>query len=56
MKLEFVCHNTGCQDKDGPYVYRMEIEAVMDEKNLADIFCPRCNRRLKPQKAAPDAA
>ena len=56
MDLEFVCHNDGCREKDGPYVYRMSIEAVMDEKNLADVFCPRCNRRLKPRKVASDAA
>ena len=56
MELEFVCRNDGCRDKDGPYVYRMSIEAVMDEKNVADVFCPRCNRRLKPQTVDSDAA
>ena len=48
MKLEFFCDNKDCVKVESkPYEHEILIEAVMDEKNIAHIFCPRCKRVLK---------
>ena len=48
MKLKFCCDNKDCTKKySKQYKYVILIEAVMDENNIANIFCPRCKRPLK---------
>jgi uncharacterized paraquat-inducible protein A len=46
MKMEFTCTNDACRKDSGPYVYEMNCEAVMDVKNMAAVFCPRCHTPL----------
>jgi hypothetical protein len=47
MKLKFYCDNKDCAKKNSKqYEYEILIEAVMDENNIANIFCPRCKRSL----------
>ena len=47
MKLKFYCDNKDCTKKySKQYEYEILIEAVMDENNIANIFCPRCKRPL----------
>ena len=42
MKLEFTCNNDACRQDAAPVVYEMDCEAVMDVRNVASVFCPRC--------------
>jgi hypothetical protein len=46
MKLEFICTNDNCRQNTRPFVYEMDCEAVMDERNLASVFCPHCQHPL----------
>ena len=41
-KLEFTCTNDNCRQDARPFVFEMDSEAVMDERNLASVFCPHC--------------
>ena len=47
MKEKFCCTNPKCakDDKTG-IVMTLDDESIMDEKNLAQMFCPRCKSRL----------
>ena len=50
MKIKLICDNKECRSKNSaPYVYQIEAEAVMDVKNMATVFCPRCHHTLHPQ-------
>lgn len=48
MELQFVCDNCKCREgRKKEYIYRLKIEQVMDEKNIAQMFCPHCKTELK---------
>lgn len=47
MKEKFCCTNPDCtkEDKDA-IVMILDQESIMDEKNMAQMFCPNCKSRL----------
>jgi len=47
MKERFCCTNPKCakEDKTG-IVMTLNDESIMDDKNLAQMFCPICKSRL----------
>lgn len=48
MELTFCCHNHQCQElREKQYTLSLNIELVMDEKNIAHMFCPHCKKKLK---------
>ncbi len=53
----FFCHNDKCSsDQRGLFFIDLPEEAVMDQNNLATIFCPKCGRKMTPcGKKAPKA-
>lgn len=47
MEKKFCCNNPECtEDEKDTYVIVLSQESVMDEQNLAQMFCPRCKSRL----------
>ena len=48
MKLKFKCTNGLCREKN-EHEHRLDLpaELVMDEKNIAVMYCPKCKRKLK---------
>lgn len=51
MKLTFKCTNGSCcQGNDNEHCINLQIESVMDEKNMAVLFCPKCGRQMKQVK------
>ena len=55
MKEKFRCTNEACA-KDHPDGVTLEQESIMDEQNLAQMFCPRCKSRLVRDQDAARAA
>lgn len=47
MEKKYCCTNPECtkEDKDG-FVKVLNQESIMDEQNIAQMFCPRCKERL----------
>ena len=47
MEKTYCCTNKECSsgDKD-EFVMVLDQESIMDEQNLAQMFCPRCKSRL----------
>lgn len=47
MKTKFYCTNPQCcgEDKEG-FIMVLPMESIMDEKNVAQMFCPRCKEPL----------
>ena len=44
----FYCHNPACSSlAKGPFFIDLPNEAIMDNNNLATIFCPKCGREMK---------
>ncbi len=49
MLNRFFCNSNACnQSGNGPFILELAQEAVMDGNNLATIFCPRCDKEMKP--------
>ncbi len=49
MKRNYRCHNEDCPNpKNESFVLELDLVAVMDEKNLAKMYCPHCNVELIP--------
>ncbi len=47
MEKKYCCKNPECTDNENEsYVMVLNQESVMDEQNLAQMFCPRCKSRL----------
>lgn len=47
MEKKFCCINPECpQDDEGVFVKVLSQESIMDEQNIAQMFCPRCKSRL----------
>ncbi len=50
MELTYICENKSCTHVDTePFSMKLKMDAVMDEKNIADIFCPHCKRPLNKE-------
>lgn len=51
MTIKYKCTNNGCdENKDHGHRLALPAELVMDEKNVAMMFCPKCKRKLKQIK------
>ena len=51
MKLKYKCTNSWCRRKNqGQQKFDLPVEMVMDEKNVATMYCPKCKRQLKQIK------
>jgi NADH pyrophosphatase NudC (nudix superfamily) len=45
----FYCHNDACSSHDqGLFFIDLPCEAIMDNNNLATIFCPKCGKEMRP--------
>lgn len=54
MSTKFYCNSEICTHADkGPFVLELPQESVMDGNNLATIFCPQCNKPMKPLPSDP---
>lgn len=54
MEKKYYCPNPGCKGEDGDrYIKSMSMEIIMDEKNLAQMYCPHCKGHLLPLDEAP---
>lgn len=48
MNIKYMCENKECHSaSDRAYELFLQSESIMDEKNIATLFCPRCNTKLK---------
>ena len=51
MKIKFVCTNKRCpKSKENGDRIDLPVELVMDDKNIAVMYCPECKRELKQAK------
>ncbi len=51
MKMTYKCTNGACCKKEKhEQCVHLQIESVMDEKNVAVMFCPKCGSQLKRVK------
>ncbi|WDP91697.1 MAG: hypothetical protein HUN04_19110 [Desulfobacter sp.] len=51
MEKKYVCTNPQCGDNEkDAYVKVVNQESVMDEQNMAQMFCPKCKSRLESPK------
>ncbi len=56
MEKKYCCNNPECRENEKEaYVMVLNQESVMDEQNLAQMFCPRCKSRLVISKEEPSA-
>ena len=44
--MDFCCPDTRCPGGGSPAQIQIPNEALMDEQNLATLFCPRCQKPL----------
>lgn len=44
----FVCCNEHCAGHDELFTMEIREEILMDENNVADMYCPRCSGKLTP--------
>jgi hypothetical protein len=48
MEIKYYCHNCQCTEVlKKTYILTLKLESVMDEKNIAQMFCPHCKSELK---------
>ncbi len=51
MEIKYTCINPECKpDGDDPFVLTLNLDNVMDEKNIAQMYCPHCKSELKPME------
>ena len=56
MNTQYSCPSDRCRKDDGtPYTIEIPGEAVLDENNIANMFCPRCHSPLTRQVQSEDA-
>lgn len=46
--MDFCCPNRLCRRDAAPLRVEIPSEALMDEQNMATLFCPRCRGPLVP--------
>jgi len=58
MHIRFCCESETCRTANGkPYQIAIQSEAIMDDNNLASLFCPHCRGplvRCRPNVACGD--
>ena len=48
MKIKLLCRDDEkCPSETKPFMIEIDEEAVMDVNNIATVFCPHCNRKMK---------
>ena len=49
MEMSYICRNTVCS-YPGKHRFEMTFDgqAVMDDKNMATVFCPFCKQEMVP--------
>lgn len=51
MKLKFECQSGACRETgDQRHLLVLPAEMVLDDQNMATMFCPKCKERLKQSK------
>lgn len=51
MEIKYYCNDCKCREiREKAYVYTLKIEQIMDEKNIAQMFCPHCGKELNSKK------
>ncbi len=51
MDILYYCQNKQCQNaQETPYVLTLKLDDVMDEKNMAQMYCPHCKTELKKEE------
>jgi len=51
MEIKYYCQNEKCEiAQEKSYVQKLKLDDVMDEKNIAQMFCPKCKTELKADK------
>jgi hypothetical protein len=54
MKCVYACHNKACAEKEGAiFLLEIPLEAIMDERNVATLFCHKCGSGLTIMAAHP---
>jgi DNA-directed RNA polymerase subunit RPC12/RpoP len=43
----YKCANDACGEKDEPEYEIFFAEELVDDQNIADMFCPNCNSKLQ---------
>ncbi|MCP4718978.1 MAG: hypothetical protein GY860_05930 [Desulfobacteraceae bacterium] len=52
MEISYYCQNRQCQIiQKKSYVLKLKLDDVMDEKNIAQMYCPHCKTELKTEKS-----
>lgn len=50
MEITYTCNNRQCLEVlKTTYVYTLNLEKIMDEKNIAQMFCPHCKSKLEAE-------
>ena len=50
MEIKYYCHNRQCSDlQKKTYALKLDKELIMDEKNIAQMFCPYCKTELSTE-------
>lgn len=48
MEIKYYCQNKKCKTVEkNSHVLTLKLDDVMDEKNLAQMFCPHCKTELR---------
>lgn len=51
MDIKYYCRNKKCDNlQKKPYILKLDKELVMDEKNIAQMFCPHCKTELSTEQ------
>ncbi len=54
MEITFLCQNKRCNGEDGkPFTKAFSSESYMDDKNIATVYCPRCQQRMVKSENTP---
>ena len=49
--MEWYCAKKSCPyDGEKPFVLRLKPETCVDKNNIATMFCPHCNSKLKERE------
>ena len=54
-KNRFFCQSNACSgNQEGLFFIDLPAEAIMDNNNMATIFCPKCGKEMKQLTREPD--
>jgi hypothetical protein len=55
MDIKYYCQNSQCKTaQKKTYVLKLNLDDVMDEKNIAQMYCPHCKTELKKDRPTTD--